>query len=262
MPVTVPRSLHVEIAAELKTATATRRPVPPLSRRYPGLTLQDAYAIQQETLAMELASGAIVVGHKIGATSEAIRKMFDIDHPDFGFLTDRMLLPDGVRLDADRFIAPKIEGEIAFRMGADLSGDSVTAREVAAATAEIIPVLEILDSRIQDWAIRLVDTVADNASSAAVAVGRPVSPDGIDLAAEQMVFEAGGHVLTANGSAVMGHPAESVAWLARLLTSNGSGIRAGEIVLAGAWAAAVDVIPGSTVSVSFASLGSVALSVG
>jgi 2-keto-4-pentenoate hydratase len=235
--------------------------VPPISARHPDFTLADAYAVQREVRALELADGAVAAGHKIGATSAAIQKMFGIDHPDFGYLTDRMLLPDGVCLDVEEFIAPKVEGEIAFRMGADLAGGSVTADDVLAATARIYPVLEVLDSRIEDWDIRLVDTVADNASSAAVVIGAAVPAGGTDLAAERMVFRAGHQVLTGYGSAVLGHPAESVACLVRILAGYGTGLDAGDIVLAGAWAAAVDLLPGNVVSASFDSLGSVSLSV-
>ncbi|MFC8369029.1 MULTISPECIES: 2-keto-4-pentenoate hydratase [unclassified Streptomyces] len=253
--------LHRQLADELLTARRGRRPVPRISARHPGFTLGDAYAVQRELRALEEADGAVVVGYKIGATSEAIQRMFGIDQPDFGYLTDRMMLLDGCCVDADRFIAPKVEGELAFRLGEDLAGDSVTARDVLDASSEVLPALEICDSRIEHWDIGLVDTVADNASSAMAVLGPPVPPDGTDLAAEQMVFQAGEHVQTASGSAVMGHPAEAVACLARILASYGTGITAGQVVLAGAWAGAVDLLPGSPVKASFGRLGSVSLTV-
>ncbi|WJK41306.1 fumarylacetoacetate hydrolase family protein [Solwaraspora sp. WMMA2056] len=255
----VARTLHRELAVELWEAARTRRPVPPLSVRHPRLDLADAYAIQSETRALELAGGARIAGLKIGATSEAIQKMFGIDHPDFGYLTDRMLLPDGVALDVRRFIAPKVEGEIAFRMARDLSGQSVTAQDVLDAATEVCPVLEVLDSRIEAWQIGLVDTVADNASSAAVVVGAGVSPDTVDLAAARMVLLSGNAEYTGNGSAVMGHPAESVACLVRILAGFGSGISAGDLVLAGSWSAAVDLAAGHEVHASFGVLGSVSM---
>ncbi|MFJ4689627.1 2-keto-4-pentenoate hydratase [Streptomyces sp. NPDC088789] len=254
-----PKSIHRDLASDLWIAARDLCAVQPISVRHPELTLEDAYAIQREIRAMELADGASIVGCKIGATSEAIQKMFSIDHPDSGFLTDRMMLGDGAHLDADQFIQPKVEGEIAFRMRADLAGSSVTARDVLDAASEVFPVLEVLDSRFKNWKIKLVDTVADNASAAMVVVGAPVPLDGIDLAAEQMVFEAGGKVQTALGSAVMGNPAESVACLVRMLSSHNVGINAGDIVLAGSWVAAVDLVPGSVVRASFGSLGSVSL---
>jgi 2-keto-4-pentenoate hydratase len=252
---------HRQVAAELRDAARNRQPVPPISGRYPDFTLDDAYLIQRETRALELADGAVIAGHKIGATSEPIRKMFGIDHPDFGYVTDRMLLPNGVRLDVSHFIAPKIEGEIAFQMGADLAGSSVTATDVLENAAAIIPVLEVLDSRIDKWDIKLIDTVADNASSAMVVAGEAIPVAGLDLAKERMVFESAGQEQTAFGSAVMGHPAESVAWLVRLLAEYGGGLRGGDIVLAGAWAGAVDLVAGSTVQASFENLGTVAVSV-
>ncbi|MEU4473960.1 fumarylacetoacetate hydrolase family protein [Micromonospora sp. NPDC023888] len=265
----VASTLLRDLAVELWEAARTRRPVPPLSVRHPGLDLADAYAIQREIRALELAGGARLTGLKIGATSEAIQRMFAIDHPDFGYLTDRMLLPDGVALDVRTFIAPKVEGEIAFRIGRDLSGSAVTAQDVLDATTEVCPVLEVLDSRIEAWKISLVDTVADNASSAAVVVGAGVPPDTTDLAAARMVLRIGdaGHSTDASavaehtgyGSAVMGHPAESVACLARILAGFGTGISAGELVLAGSWSDAVDLVPGQAVHASFGVLGSVSM---
>ncbi len=252
-------ALHRELARQLWAASRSLRAVQPISARYPDLGLDDAYAIQREVRALELADGASLVGCKIGATSKAIQQMFNIDHPDSGFLTDRMILGDGARLDLERFISPKVEGEIAFRLAEDLAGSSVTAQDVLDATAEVYPVLEVLDSRFEDWAIKLVDTVADNASTATAVVGAPVNPHGIDLAAERMTFDVAGHIQTAHGSAVMGHPAESVACLVRILSAQQAGITAGDIVLAGAWAPAADLLPGTVASASFASLGSVSL---
>ncbi|MFJ2027218.1 2-keto-4-pentenoate hydratase [Streptomyces sp. NPDC087897] len=256
------QALHRRLAVELRDCLRERRTVAPLSARHPDLTVADAYAIQREIRALDVAGGAVLAGHKIGCTSEAIQKMFGLDQPDFGYLADHMLVPDGVCLDPDRFIAPKVEGELAFRMGEDVSGSGVSARDILDATAEVLPALEVLDSRISDWEIGLVDTVADNASCALAVLGTGVPPGGIDLAAEQMVFEAGGTVQTAYGTAVLGHPAESVACLVRILDSFGEGVRAGDLVLAGAWAAAVDLLPGAAVKASFGALGSVSLSMG
>ncbi|NUP46113.1 MAG: hypothetical protein HOW97_02185 [Catenulispora sp.] len=262
MPFPHANSSHRKLAVQLRTAARRRTPIAPITASHPAFTVHDAYAVQREILALESADGAVVVGHKIGATSKAIQQMFGIDSPDFGFLTDRMLLPDGARLDPDRFIAPKVEGEIALRIAEDLAGDRVTARDVLAATAAYVPVLEILDSRIEDWRIGLVDTVADNASSAAVVVGPDaVPPAGTDLAAEPMVLTVGARRLTATGSAVMGHPARAVACLVRTLAGYGAGLKAGDLVLAGAWTAAVDLRPGDHARVAFGALGSAALSV-
>ncbi|MQY11307.1 2-hydroxyhexa-2,4-dienoate hydratase [Streptomyces sp. RB5] len=257
-------SLHRALAEELWDSNLSGKPVEPLTDRHPELTLADAYDIQRQLRAMDVADGAVLTGYKIGATSEAIQRAFDIDHPDFGHLTDRMLLPDGAVLDAGRFIAPKVEAEIAFRIGRDLRGPDVTADDVLAAATAVHPVLEVLDSRIAEWRIRLVDTVADNTSSAFVVVGPEVPAEsiaGLDLATERVVFSTGDQVQSAHGSAVMGHPANSVAFLVRILDTFGEGIAAGDLVLAGSWAAAVDLVPGMDVTASFASLGSVSLTV-
>lgn len=252
-------SVFKELAQELASALRTARPVPPISARHPAFTLDDAYRIQRELRKLTLADGAALVGHKIGATSEAIRTMFSIDHPDFGFLTDRMIYPSGTAIDISRLISPKVEAELAFRIGAELSGNSVTAAEVLECTSEVVPVLELLDSRIDKWAVRLVDTVADNASSAAVVCGDAVALDGHDLLAERVVFEVDGQSQTADGRAVIGGPAGSVAWLVRLLSTYGESIRAGDLVLAGAWAAAIDVSAGSVARARFDHLGEVSL---
>ncbi|MEV6166504.1 fumarylacetoacetate hydrolase family protein [Streptomyces sp. NPDC052052] len=264
MTLTAARSLYRELAAQLWDSARERKPVEPLTARHPELSLEDAYEVQRELRALEVADGAELIGYKIGATSEAIQKAFDIDHPDFGHLTDRMLLPDGACLDAGQFIAPKLEAEIAFRVGEDLRGGSVSAADVLDATVAVHPVLEVLDSRIADWRIRLADTVADNTSSARVVVGPEVpfgSAGRTDLAAERVVFQTGDRIQTAYGSAVMGHPAESVAFLVRILDTFGEGIKAGDLVLAGSWADAVDLVPGLRATASFASLGSVSLTV-
>ncbi|MFG1891271.1 2-keto-4-pentenoate hydratase [Micromonospora sp. NPDC049051] len=251
--------LHRELAGELWTAARTLRAVPPISARHPQLDLADAYAIQSEVRELDLAAGAVLAGLKIGATSEAIQSMFGIDHPDFGYLTDRMVLADGAELDLSRFIAPKVEGEVAFRFAEGISGPAVTAHDVLAATAEVLPALEVLDSRIRDWRIGLVDTVADNASSAAAVLGAGVPPDTTDLADARMRLRSRHGVQEGRGAAVMGHPAESVACLVRILSRFGTGIEAGQLVLSGSWAAAVDLVPGDTVRASFGALGSVAL---
>ncbi|WP_037642831.1 2-keto-4-pentenoate hydratase [Streptomyces bicolor] len=255
-----PHAVHERIAGELRNAKNERKPIPPISARYPDFTAQDAYIVQRALRALEHKDGAVHAGYKVGATSVAIQEMFGVDEPDFGFLTEGMLLADGAGLDPERFISPKVEGEIAFRIGADLSGPRTTAADVLAVTTELYPALEVLDSRIENWDIAWVDTVADNASSAMAVLGKGVPFDGRDLAAETMVFESGESVLTANGSAVMGHPAESVACLVRILASFGAGIGAGDVVLAGSLAAAIDLEAGATVRASFGSLGSVSLS--
>ncbi|MBM7172974.1 fumarylacetoacetate hydrolase family protein [Streptomyces sp. G44] len=255
-----PHAVHEHLADELWNAKRERKAIPPISGRYPEFTAQDAYAVQHCLRTLDDKNGAVHAGYKIGATSVAIQEMFGVDQPDFGFLTEDMLLPDGACLDTSWFIAPKVEGEIAFRIGADLSGPRTTAADVLAVTTEVYPALEVLDSRIANWDIAWVDTVADNASSAMVVVGAAVPFDGRDLAAETMVFASGDSVQTARGSAVLGHPAESVACLVRMLASFGAGIGAGDLILAGSLAAAVDLEAGAAVRASFGSLGSVSLS--
>ena len=170
-----------------------------------------------------------------------------------------MVVGDGAEIDASRLIAPRVEGEIAFVLGKDLDGD-VTAEGVLAATAAVAPALEIIDSRIADWRIALADTIADNASSARGVIGRQVPLDGLDLAGLTMTLTAGDAVVRGRGEAVLGHPAASVAWLARALARQGEGLAAGEVVLSGALAAAIDVRAGMTATAVFDGLPGVTAS--
>jgi 2-keto-4-pentenoate hydratase len=248
------------LAVELREARLRRRPVGSVTRRHPGFTVEQALAVQRELRVMEIDAGATIVGHKIGATSKAIQEMFRIDHPDSGFLTDRMILASGAVLNSDEFIAPFVEGEVAFRLAEDLQGTQITASDVAEATSEILPALEVLDSRIANWDIRFEDTVADNASCGVVVLGN-AAPFGVaELASQQMRLEVDGHVELGQGSAVLGHPAEAVALLVRMLATEGRGLLAGEIVLAGAWAAAIGLRSGSHAYAAFQDIGDVSLS--
>lgn len=250
-----------EVAAVLDAAARDRRAVPPPVESWPGLTVADAYAIQRATIRRRLAAGATVRGHKVGLTSLAMQRQLGIDTPDFGHLLSDMEVADGGRVPRDRFLAPRVEIEIAFRLGRPLKGPGVTPDEVRAATAEVHAAIEIIDSRVADWRIGLVDTVADNASSGAyvlAAHGRPV--DAVDLTAVAGVLRVNGvDAAAGTGAAVLGDPARAVAWLADTLAGFGDGLDAGEIVLSGACTAAVAVAAGDTVEGEFDGLGRVAV---
>ena len=186
------------LARSLHDAERAAAPIEPLTAGHPGLTVDEAYAVQLAGRGLRLAEGRRVAGHKIGLTSEAIQRQLGVDQPDYGYLLDSMLVADGVEIDVSRLIAPRVEGEIAFVLADDLEGD-VTVEQVLAATAEVAPALEIIDSRIADWRIALEDTIADNASSALGVIGRRLPIGGLDLAEMTMHLTVGDAVAARAG---------------------------------------------------------------
>jgi len=247
------------VAEELALAEATQRPIAPLSATYPDMEIADAYAIQAHNIRRRVADGASVRGRKVGLTGLAMQRMLGVDETDYGVLLDDMFVEEGDAVPSSTLIAPRIEAEIAFLMGEDLAGPGVTVATALTAIAGAMPALELIDSRIADWKIGLVDTVADNASSARVVVGgHMVDPRALDLRLTGMVFERNGEVVeTGAGAAVLGNPIRCVAWLANKLAEFGEGLRAGDVVLAGALHRAVEVAPGDVFCARFDRLGSV-----
>jgi 2-keto-4-pentenoate hydratase len=245
------------LAEEIFDAERAARPLEPLSARRPDLTSRDAYAVQQAYAELRAQNGARLVGRKIGATSRAIQELFDIDTPDYGHIFDDMVV-EGGGIERARLIQPLVEPELAFILDRDLRGPGVTRADVLGATRTIIPCLEIIDSRIADWKIAFVDTVADNGSSARCVFGEAVAFDGRDLSAVEAVMSKNGEeVGRAAGAAVLGHPAESVAWLANVLGELGSGLRAEEYVLSGSFMTAIRGERGDSFDAVFSDLGSV-----
>ena len=252
--------LH-ETAALLDQAEQSRMPLPPLSQEYPTLTPAQAYAIQSAWLELKLAKGARIIGRKIGLTSRAMQELLGVDQPDYGFLLDSMTVTSGNTLARADFLLPRIEPEIAFWLAKDLKGPGITVDAVLAATHGVSPALELVDSRIAKWQIKLPDTIADNASSARVIVSEQIVPlDGLDLAAEAVALTRNGvEVGSGNGAAVLGHPAEAVAWLANKLAEYGIAIEAGQLVLPGAMCAAATVAAGETYRAMFSTIGEVSV---
>lgn len=223
------------LADELAHAEASRRPVEPLTDRYAGLSLGDAYSIQQLNVERRLAAGERIIGHKIGLTARAMQIKFGVDVPDYGHLLDTMWLGGESPLDMGELIDPQIEVEPAFVLGADLAGPGVTIDDVLSATDYISVCFEIIDSRITDWRIRLQDTVADNGSSARVVLGQErLRPQGLRLEDMLTELEIDGRVVeTGNTGAILDHPANGVAWLANAIAQFGVGLQAGHVVLPG-----------------------------
>ncbi len=220
---------------ELYAALRERRTVAPLIARDAALTIDDAYAISLDFLSRRLKDGERVVGKKIGVTSRAVQDMLGVHQPDFGFLTDWMHVEGDIDIDAKALIAPRAEAEIAFTLKDSLNGPGVTAADVIAATESIAPCFEIVDSRITDWKIGIVDTVADNASCGVFVIGKErLDPRAFDLPNLHVAVAKNGAALSEGyGRAVQGNPAEAVAWLANTLGAHGVTLDAGDIILSG-----------------------------
>ncbi|NME97813.1 2-keto-4-pentenoate hydratase [Aneurinibacillus aneurinilyticus] len=254
--------LHEEAVQRLMEAEKTKVPIRPLTEVYPGISVEDAYRIQLAAVERKTMNGARVVGKKIGLTSKAMQDMFNVTQPDYGHLLDSMMHVDGEVIDIGAFLQPKLEVEIAFILKEDIKGPGISSLDVINATDYVVPAFEIIDSRIQDWKIAFEDTVADNGSSAcAVLGGIPTPLEGLDLHHIGMVMSKNGRQMdTAAGAAVMGNPIRAVAWLANAIGEYGIALRAGEVILSGAFTAAVPVEAGDTFTAEFAHIGFVAVS--
>lgn len=243
----------------LLDAYATGKPVPPLTGTYPELTLDDAYAIQLLQIAELTGAGRTVKGHKVGLTSAAMQRLLGVSEPDFGHLLDDFFYLEHAPIPVDRFVQPRIEPEVAFVLRGPLRGPGVTAHEAIAAVDFVLPALEIVDSRIEDWKIALPDTIADNASSGALVLGStPTRLADVDLRLCGAVLTRNGTVVgTGAGGAVLGSPLTSLVWLANTLGARGVGLDAGHVILPGAVCAMVPVAAGDSFTATFAGLGSV-----
>ncbi|MCM3720006.1 2-keto-4-pentenoate hydratase [Fictibacillus phosphorivorans] len=250
------------LTAELLEAEEKLVPVTPLSKRYPELSVKDSYSIQLQWVRKKLDEGRVVIGKKVGLTSKAMQNMLGVNEPDYGHLLDHMRVTNGSVLSRRDFIKPKVEAEIGFILKEDLCGPNVTYIDVLMATEALVPALEIIDSRIEDWKIQLVDTVADNGSSARAVIGESFYEiDQVDLRTLSMTLLKNGEVTaTGAGAAALGHPAQAVAWLANKLADYNISLKAGELILPGALSAAIDVDSGDEITAAFGKLGTVSIS--
>ena len=228
-------NIHEKFGSELFAALRERRTVAPLIARAPALTIDDAYAISLDFLSRRRAEGERVVGKKIGVTSKAVQDMLGVHQPDFGFLTDWMRVDGDIPVEQKNLIQPRAEAEIAFILCEGLKGPGITPADVIAATQAIAPCFEIVDSRIDDWTIGIVDTVADNASCGVFILGEArADPRDHDLPNLKVTVTKNGAPLSEGlGSAVQGDPAQAVAWLANTLGEYGVTLDAGDIILSG-----------------------------
>lgn len=246
-------------AAALAEATRLGKPIPPLTETWPGLGVQDAYAIQLRGIEDAVESGWRVIGYKIGLTSPAMQQQFGVPEPDFGHLLDEMRAPESGVVSLAALCAPRAEPEIAFVLRDGIEAPGATAADVLDATDTLLPAIEVVDSRIADWRLSIADTVADNASSGRFVLGGPpIRVGDMDLADTDVELTVNGSVVHAGSTgAVMGDPASAVAWLANTLAGFGVRMGAGDVVLSGSCTAAVPVRAGDTVMASFAEFGGV-----
>lgn len=252
---------HKKIARELYEATTGCSQIAPLTETYPDMKVTDAYKIQLEGVALRQAAGEKIIGHKVGLTSKAVQKMLGVSEPDYGHLTDKMLLPEGQACLMSELIQPKVEGELAFCLKDALKGPGVSIADVYNATKYVVPAIEIVDSRISNWKIKLADTVADNGSSAKIVLGSKMTPvEKVDMRLIGMTLEKNGELVASGaGAEVWGNPAAAVAWLANKLAEFDLEIPAGSIAMSGSFTAMSVAAAGDVFTVSFSGMGSITL---
>jgi len=253
------------LALELLRCETVRQARGPLSAdEWPSLTIADAYRIQDASRRHRESRGERVIGVKMGLTSRAKQKTMNVDEPVVAWVTDAMQLPLNLPIQTDRFIHPRVEPELFFRLGSALTGPGVARDDAADAVDAVVAGVDVIDSRYQSFAFTLPDVIADNASGAGFVMGPIMKPiDAVDLELEAVLVEVDGIVVdSATATAVLGHPLEAVAAAANLLGQRGLALAAGDWVLAGAMTDAVAVTEGQSLSFHFSTLGSIHLSKG
>lgn len=252
-------------AAAIHGAERSRRPIGQLSRAHPGMTIEDAYAVQRAFIALKRAEGRTLRGHKVGLTSRAMQVSSQISEPDYGDLLDDMFFADGADIPHARFVVPRIEVELAFVLGRALPVSGCALTDVLAATDYVVPALELIDARIEQFDAstkaprRVMDTISDNAASAGVVLGgRPVRPFDHDLRWVAALLYRNG-IIEESGvaAAVLNHPGNGVAWLANKLGSLGTELKPGQVILAGSFTRPVAAASGDVFHVDYGALGSI-----
>ena len=258
-------ALRTTAAELLWAAERDLAPIGPLTETFPGIDAVDAYEIQLINIRRKIAAGARVRGHKVGLSSPVMQQMMGVNEPDYGHLLDSMVLSGGAEpIPAGKYCYPRIEVEIGYILGSALPGADCTEEDVLAATEYIVPSLELIDSRITNWQIKLPDTIADNASSSGVILGAArrtpaeLAEAGVDIKNIDAVLYAGDQeVARGNTSAVLGNPTWCVAWLARTVAAFGVKLEAGHLIIPGSCTRAIDAKPGTAFRAEFAGLGTV-----
>jgi 2-oxo-hept-3-ene-1,7-dioate hydratase len=244
----------------LMMAAKERKQAVQLSKTWPDITMEDAYAISTEVARRRIAAGAKLIGHKVGLTSKAMQRSSQIDEPDYGHLLDDMMIPDGARVPHENYCRPRVEIELAFIMGDTLKGPGVTLPDVLRATEYVVPAIEIVDARVQDPR-KIFDTIADNGAAAGIVIGgRPIGPMDVDLRWVSGIMYCNSEIEeTGVAAGVLGHPALGVAWLANKLGQHGVALEPGHLVLAGSFTRVVFAKKGDTLHADFGELGGIAV---
>ncbi len=255
-----------ELARELYAARKSRTQVRHFSKRFPDMTVDDGYAIQRAWVALEVKDGRTVKGRKIGLTSRAMQQASQIDEPDFAPLMDDMFFAQGTDIPISRFIAPRVEVELAFILGKPLKGPGATLFDVLSATDYVTPAIEIIDARIEQFdretkvMRKVFDTISDFAANAGIVLGgRPVKPTEVDLRwVGALLYKNGVIEETGLAAGVLNHPANGVAWLANKIAPFDEQLNAGDVVLAGSFTRPTAAQAGDNFHVDYGPLGSVA----
>ena len=252
--------IRQQAADILMAAAREHKQAAQLSKTWPDITIEDAYAISTEVARRRIAAGARLIGHKVGLTSKAMQRSSQIDEPDYGHLLDDMMIADGARIPHENYCRPRVEIELAFVLGKPLKGPGVTLPDVLRATEYVVPAIEVVDARVQDPR-KIFDTVADNGAAAGIVIGgRPVRPMDVDLRWVAGIMYCNSEIEeTGVAAGVLGHPALGVAWLANKLGSHGVTLEPGHLVLAGSFTRVVFAKKGDTLHADFGALGGVAV---
>jgi 2-keto-4-pentenoate hydratase len=251
-------------ATALWRAARIASPCPPVRATIGETDIAAAYAVQEEITTQRIAQGARLVGRKIGLTASSVQAQLGVDQPDYGMLFDDMDVPNGGIIAPGRLIQPRVEAEIAFILGRDLPEDGLTTADIIGAIDWVVPALEIVDSRIADWDIRITDTIADNASSGLFVLGHDARRiDAIDLIGCGMALERNGELASSGaGVACLGSPINAILWLARVMAKAGRPLAAGDVVMSGALGPVVSSKPGDTFEARINGLGAVRITFG
>jgi len=247
------------LAARLREAATTGMAIGPIRDELAEGGLEAAYAVQEANTAHYLAHGRRAVGRKIGLTSKAVQQQLGVDSPDFGMLFADMEVVDGEDIALSRVMQPRVEAEVALVLGRDLTHEQVGLSELMSAVEYALPSIEVVGSRIENWNIRLLDTVADNASSGLFVLGaRPVRIGDVDWRLCGMVMERRGKQISLGaGAACLGNPLHAALWLARTMVEVGAPLRAGDLIMTGALGPMAPVAPGDVVEARINGFGSV-----
>lgn len=256
---------HLQALADrLFEAYGNGTPIAPLRDELPGAPIETAYAVQELNTNRRLADGWRLVGRKIGLTAKSVQRQLGVAQPDYGMLFDRMAVLSGDEIHSGRLLQAKVEAEVAFVLERDLYAERLTMAEVIGAVAFALPALEIVDSRIADWNIKILDTVADNASSGLFVLGeRPVRLADFDARLCGMtLYKNGESASFGAGAAALGHPLNALLWLAEKMAAVGRPLGAGDVVLSGALGPMIAAQPGDRFEARVNGLGPVAVSFG